>query len=170
MHQQSPKHTEVWSSPASPPLFTISISWLRRHATKGCGWTRRQIEALGLPYPQSAGWPQRIAGTQITQAQRAAFEAASKAKPGASTAPRRAIEPAGPDDSAQLGAYVRAFAALARCDSRTTAFMHWIADSVERLSAGAVSRAERRTLVEEAERSVRALLAAASAGEPRGAQ
>jgi hypothetical protein len=143
------------ASEESPP-FVITLTWLRRHATNGAGWSRRQIEALGLPYPARAGWLQRVAGKRITQVQRASFETASKTKPGTSTAPRRAMEPA----SANLGAYVRAFAALARCDSRTNAFLLWLGDSVERLTAGTMSRAERQALSEEAGRFVQALIAA----------
>lgn len=149
--------------------FTISLTWLRRHATKGAGWSRKQIEALGLPYPARAGWLERVAGKQITQAQRAAFEAAAKTKPGTSSPPHDTSQRAGVDDSVQLGAYVRAFAALARCDSRTNAFLLWLGDSVGRLATGTVSRAERRSLTEEAARFVQALFAA-TAGEPRGAQ
>jgi hypothetical protein len=160
MHEQKSA-----SSKAEKP-FIITLTWLRKHATRGAGWSRRQLEALGLPYPARAGWMQRTAGKRISQEQRSAFEAAAKTATGMGSAPRNTTSPAGGDDAAQLGAYVRGFAALARCDACTTTFMHWIADSLERLTAGSMSRAERQALVTEAARYVQAMLAA-TAGESR---
>lgn len=148
------------------PPFVITLTWLRRHGTKGAGWSRRQLEAIGLPYPVRAGWMLRMAGKRITQTQRTAFEDAAKTATGTSGPPRDPSQRAGIDDSAQLGSYVRAFAALARCDSRTNAFMLWLGNCVERLAAGTVTRAERQALVPEAARFVQALFAA-TAGEPQ---
>lgn len=52
----------------------ITKMWLKDHATKGCGFTKAQIEALGVSYPPKAGWIDEIVGTWITDEQAINYE------------------------------------------------------------------------------------------------
>ncbi len=56
--------------------FTITESWLREHSSNGdVGWTRVQIEALGLQWRDvRGGWLRKQIGRTITDEQRSAFE------------------------------------------------------------------------------------------------
>jgi len=52
----------------------ISKAWIHAHTTAGGAWNRKQIEALGLKWPQTKGWIKGLAGTEITDKQKAEFE------------------------------------------------------------------------------------------------
>jgi hypothetical protein len=55
--------------------FYITDTWLAAHASiNGQGWTARQLQVLGVPWPPSKGWRQRLVGTAISNEARAAFE------------------------------------------------------------------------------------------------
>lgn len=58
--------------------FVITEEWLRANATSGKGWTRRQLEALGITWPPSTGWLQNIIGDSISTEQQAQFERARR--------------------------------------------------------------------------------------------
>jgi hypothetical protein len=57
--------------------FLVTDQWLLAHSTTGqTGWNRKQLHALGVSWPLSAGWKQNLTGTRITDAQRRGFESA----------------------------------------------------------------------------------------------
>jgi hypothetical protein len=64
-------------------LFTISEEWMRRYATKGIGWNKNQLEAIGVDYKKKRkGWLKELVGEVITFDQKEVFEQLSKATPG----------------------------------------------------------------------------------------
>jgi hypothetical protein len=52
----------------------ITREWIRAHATQKGGYTRAQLEAIGVPWPPQTGWPDRVVGIEITEQQRRIFE------------------------------------------------------------------------------------------------
>jgi hypothetical protein len=58
----------------------VTRDFLEAHRSARGGWTRAQLAAIGVPWPPPAGWMGRIVGTEITEAQRAAFVAAHEKK------------------------------------------------------------------------------------------
>lgn len=156
--QQS--HPVPTSEAAAP--FIITETWLKRHATKGCAWNKVQLAALGLGYPQPKGWLHKIVGTRITQEQRQAFEASQKkpayARP-ASPMGSHMAQPTGCAEAvAHLRSYVHAFAALARCDQRTSEFLNWLGHVAERLAPGAATREDVIAMANEGASFVRDIL------------
>ena len=49
---------------AEPPRFSdpqaISNELITNIATAQCGWTRKQLKILGVPWPPPSGWRQRL--------------------------------------------------------------------------------------------------------------
>jgi hypothetical protein len=55
--------------------FLITKAWIHEHATwRGTGWTKAQLDAIGIEWPPRRGWIVSVTGTAITDAQRRAFE------------------------------------------------------------------------------------------------
>ena len=52
----------------------ITKKWLNSHKTKFGAWTRPQIESLGLQWPPTKGWMDRVKGTVIDDNRARAFE------------------------------------------------------------------------------------------------
>jgi hypothetical protein len=55
-------------------VMKITREWIRAHATPKGGYTRAQLEAIGVPWPPVAGWPDRVIGQEISEEQRRIFE------------------------------------------------------------------------------------------------
>ena len=55
-------------------LFTVTKGWLSSNSTKRGGYTKAQIQAVGLKYPLEAGWMNGLIGRNLTQKQKLAFE------------------------------------------------------------------------------------------------
>lgn len=56
--------------------FTVTRSWIKQNASdqkNGTGWTRRQLEILGVEWPPKK-WLSRVVGKKITWAQKTRFE------------------------------------------------------------------------------------------------
>lgn len=56
--------------------FFITREWVHQYATDRGGFTRDQIEALGIRWPPSSGWIDRSIGKLITDSQKLRFEQA----------------------------------------------------------------------------------------------
>lgn len=54
--------------------MVISQEWIAQHATGKAGWTRLQLECLGVSWPPSKGWRSRLIGTRIDDAKAREFE------------------------------------------------------------------------------------------------
>lgn len=57
----------------------ITMQWLHAHCTEKGGWTKRQLELLGMQWPPLAGWQRRVDGALISGVAAAEFEAIAKA-------------------------------------------------------------------------------------------
>lgn len=55
----------------------LSLDYIYEHATQQGGWTRYQIESLGLVWKPSPGWQEKIVGKTITKKQQLEFERGS---------------------------------------------------------------------------------------------
>lgn len=55
-------------------MFTITRSWLLAHRTPRGGYTRRQLTAIGVPWPPKTAWTRRVEGLRISDDARATFE------------------------------------------------------------------------------------------------
>lgn len=94
----------------------ITRPWLFANRTAAGSWTQAQIEALGIAWPPTSGWQQRIMGSEISGQSAAAFEAgASVFRRGKGHSP--AQQPL--LDSAQTAAPDPALAPPPRHDLRT---------------------------------------------------
>lgn len=71
-------------------MFVVTKEWLHQNKSPSGGFFAAQIHALGLRYPQKKGWVRRAEGMQITDTQKAAFEAGSVSKSAARAANRKA--------------------------------------------------------------------------------
>lgn len=58
----------------------VTKEWLKAHATNGCGFTKAQIEALGLNYPVQSGWIDAVAGMWITEEQAEKYQNSRRKK------------------------------------------------------------------------------------------
>lgn len=54
--------------------FTVTADYIHKHKTPRGAWTRAQIEALGLDWPATQGWIDRLVGTEISFEQCQSFE------------------------------------------------------------------------------------------------
>lgn len=56
-------------------MFRVTKQWILEYSTTGSGgWTRKQLEALGYPWPPPTGWLEAIEGTEIRPGMRVRFE------------------------------------------------------------------------------------------------
>lgn len=55
-----------------------TLDWLEQHMTSGIGVARRQLEALGEPWPPTKGWKHRACQRDITNEQHIIFETGGK--------------------------------------------------------------------------------------------
>lgn len=46
--------------------IVITNEFLVSNATNNCGWTKYQIEILGLPWPLERGWKEKVIGMRIS--------------------------------------------------------------------------------------------------------
>jgi predicted oxidoreductase len=54
--------------------FTVTRRWIEAFRTEKGGWTRSQLEAIGVEWPPIHGWKDRAEGRQISLEARALFE------------------------------------------------------------------------------------------------
>lgn len=54
--------------------MVITNDWIAEHATGKAGWTRQQLDCLGVAWPPVKGWRSRLIGTQIPDAKAREFE------------------------------------------------------------------------------------------------
>lgn len=55
-------------------MFTITEHWLREFKTSKGAWNKMQLQAIGINFPPQKGWMNSVVGTEITHAQKTAFE------------------------------------------------------------------------------------------------
>lgn len=55
-------------------MFRVTQAWLEQFSTKEGGWTRDQLEQIGVPWPPRQGWKRRAVGMVITAEARKRFE------------------------------------------------------------------------------------------------
>jgi hypothetical protein len=55
-------------------VFKITNNWLKEHATQNGGYTRDQLELLGLEYPPHKGWKKDMIDLSITDSTKLDFE------------------------------------------------------------------------------------------------
>lgn len=77
-----------------PIRITLTRELIHRHATENGGWTRSQLQAIGVDWPPAQGWIDRVVGQEIDAASFQAFTAATPAKPDkAAKSKKRNTEP-----------------------------------------------------------------------------
>ena len=52
----------------------ITKDWIQNNKTKGGGWTRAQLVAIGVTWPPPKDWIRQVIGKTINQDNQAAFE------------------------------------------------------------------------------------------------
>lgn len=57
----------------------ITDEWVRANATRNGGYTRKQLELIGVDWPPIAGWKKEISGREIDEAVAAELEALARA-------------------------------------------------------------------------------------------
>jgi hypothetical protein len=55
-------------------MFEVTEEWVRRYQNGNGGWTRDQLEALGIGWPPREGWIRRVVGIEISDESRERFE------------------------------------------------------------------------------------------------
>jgi hypothetical protein len=55
-------------------MFRVTEEWVRRYQSGNGGWTRDQLECVGVKWPPREGWIRRIVGTEISDESRQRFE------------------------------------------------------------------------------------------------
>jgi hypothetical protein len=55
-------------------VFRITKDWIEAHQSNQGGWTRDQVQAIGLDWPLVKGWKWKVIGLQITDETKARFE------------------------------------------------------------------------------------------------
>lgn len=55
----------------------VTLEWLKKHATARGGYTKAQMQALGLAWPPVAGWQKAAVGMVVPMDHAQKFEAAS---------------------------------------------------------------------------------------------
>jgi len=55
-------------------MFQITNKWLVDHSTRGCGFTKKQLDAIGISWPPQKGWKESVIGKWITEEEAAIFE------------------------------------------------------------------------------------------------
>lgn len=66
-------------------MHEVTIEWLQQHATARGGYTKRQLQIVGVEWPPEPGWKSRAAGTKISLAAAAEFERLSALTDGGRT-------------------------------------------------------------------------------------
>ena len=56
----------------------ITRAWIKRYKTDAGGWTRKQLNAIGVSFPPVKGWTFRVVGREITKERQAIFERPGK--------------------------------------------------------------------------------------------
>jgi hypothetical protein len=59
-------------------LFTVTLEWLREFRSANGGYAKKQLTAIGVPWPPVAGWPRDVIGRSITDRERMEFEKGRK--------------------------------------------------------------------------------------------
>lgn len=65
---------EIQYQPIAGRNFQVTARWIHANRTGTGGWTKKQIEALGLTWPLASGWIDRVVGMLISERARAVFE------------------------------------------------------------------------------------------------
>lgn len=52
----------------------ITHEWVKQNMTKNGGYTRSQLELIGVPWPPPKGWKRRVRGNLIDDDSARAFE------------------------------------------------------------------------------------------------
>lgn len=57
-------------------MITVTKRWLMDHSSGNArgGWTKAQLEAIGLSWPPPKGWVDALIGSMLEDSQRAEFE------------------------------------------------------------------------------------------------
>lgn len=55
-------------------MFEVTEQWVRQHQSGNGGWTRDQLEVLGVSWPPREGWIRRVIGMEISDENRERFE------------------------------------------------------------------------------------------------
>ena len=58
-------------------MFKVTKEWLEINCTEKGGYTRKQLEILGIEWPPKSGWKELLIGTEITDDVRIEFDLAS---------------------------------------------------------------------------------------------
>ncbi len=59
-------------------VMILTAEFLHKHTTAGGAWTKAQMKALGVPWPQPHHWLRGLVGKEITAEQAAAFIAGAE--------------------------------------------------------------------------------------------
>jgi hypothetical protein len=84
----------------------VTKDWIKKHGTKGRGFTRAQIEALGIEYPPTSGWQDRVNGKEITEEQALRFTGNKKQSHTALEQIKTRITKLSDEDKAELKEWV----------------------------------------------------------------
>lgn len=57
----------------------ITNEWIRANTTRNGGYTKKQLELVGVAWPPITGWKKEISGREIDEAVAAEFEAIARA-------------------------------------------------------------------------------------------
>jgi hypothetical protein len=52
----------------------VTKKWINDHKSKNSGFSKSQLNALGISWPPVKGWVDKIVGKEITEEQRKTFE------------------------------------------------------------------------------------------------
>ena len=55
-------------------MFQITNEWLTEHRTKGGGYNAKQLNLLGIQWPPTTGWKQKLIGTNLDSEKAKQFE------------------------------------------------------------------------------------------------
>ena len=55
-------------------VFEVTEEWIKASRSGNRGWNRAQLECIGVEWPPTKGWIDRIAGSLISDASKARFE------------------------------------------------------------------------------------------------
>ena len=67
---------------STEPRFTVTVQWLKQHATARGGYTKAQLALIGVAWPPTPGWQQTVDGAEIAASDAARFEALAAASKG----------------------------------------------------------------------------------------
>ena len=52
----------------------VTKDWIEQFQTPGGGWTKKQLEAIGVKWPPAKGWKDRVNGSFISDKDAVLFE------------------------------------------------------------------------------------------------